>query len=173
MYPIKPRFKVNSRKRLDHIFQVRMRAQLQVSSAVPSLSDPRYRIRAHAIGSSKESDGFTASLSPPDFCNLMRREQWLPPHFDAGTFRSFTAFRGPRLDQLSFEFSKTAQHRKHAASGRRKSAARPAKHAFCSLTELKRWGEHSRTSDDACPTGHRSRPAESGALSNGRRRIRW
>jgi hypothetical protein len=47
----------------------------------------------------------------------MRREQWLPPHFDAGTFRSFTAFRGPRLDQLSFEFSKTAQHCKHQPSG--------------------------------------------------------
>ena len=94
-----------------------MRTQLQVSSAVPSLSDPRYRIRAHAIGSSQESDGFTASLSPSDFCNLMRREQWLPTHSDAGTFRSFTAFRGPRLDQLSFEFRKTTQDCKHQPSG--------------------------------------------------------
>ena len=50
----------------------------------------------------------------------MRREQWLPPHFDAGTFRSFTAFRGPRLDQLPLEFSKTAQDRKHQPSGCRR-----------------------------------------------------
>jgi hypothetical protein len=32
MYPSKTRFKVNSRKRVDHIFQVRMQTQLQVSS---------------------------------------------------------------------------------------------------------------------------------------------
>jgi hypothetical protein len=47
----------------------------------------------------------------------MRREQWFPPHFDPGTFGSFTSFRRPGLDQLSFEFSKTAQHRKHQPSG--------------------------------------------------------
>jgi hypothetical protein len=94
-----------------------MRAQLHVSSAVPSLSNPRYRIRAHAIGSSQESDGFTGRLSPSDFCNLMRREQWFPPHFDPRTFGSFTSFRRPGLDQLSFEFSKTAQHGKHQPSG--------------------------------------------------------
>jgi hypothetical protein len=40
MYPSKARFKDNFRKRFDHIFQVSMQTQLQVSSAVPSLSDP-------------------------------------------------------------------------------------------------------------------------------------
>ena len=47
----------------------------------------------------------------------MRREQWFPPHFDPGTFGSFTSFRRPGLDQLSFEFSKIAQDCKHQPSG--------------------------------------------------------
>ena len=50
----------------------------------------------------------------------MRREQWFPPHFDPGTFGSFTSFRRPGFDQLSFEFGKTAQDRKHQPSGCRR-----------------------------------------------------
>ena len=115
--PEQPRFEDTFRKRFDHIFKVGTEASIASSLSAPSLSDPRYRIRAHAIGSSQESDGFTGRLSPSDFCNLMRREQWFPPHFDPGTFGSFTSFRRPGLDQLSFEFSKTAQHCKHQPSG--------------------------------------------------------
>ena len=115
--PEQPRFEDTFRKRFDHIFKVGTEASIASSLSAPSLSDPRYRIRAHAIGSSQEFDGFTGRLSPSDFCNLMRREQWFPPHFDPRTFGSFTCFRRPGLDQLSFEFSKTAQHCKHQPSG--------------------------------------------------------
>jgi hypothetical protein len=46
----------------------------------------------------------------------MRREQWLPSHFDPSTLCSLSSFACPGFDQFAFKFCKAAQNRKQKPS---------------------------------------------------------